>query len=81
MAKCYNYTVKIFYRAGAGSEREKQILEAAKEYACDPGPHLIDRLLADRLELFVYRKQKAQELAERELKLAEERRQLMGGKT
>ena len=80
MTNCRNYTVRIDYRAESGSNREKNILEAAKEYGCDPKPHLIDRLLADRLELFVYRRQKAQELAERELKLAEERRELMGGK-
>jgi hypothetical protein len=79
MTNCRKYTVRIDYRAEEGSEREKLILDAAREYACDPKPHLIDRLLQDRHELFLLRAQKAEGIAVRERELAEEKRKLAGG--
>jgi hypothetical protein len=74
-----NYTVKIYYRATSGSDREKWVLEAAKEYQCDPDTHLIDRLLQDRYKLFEAHKLELARIASEEARLAEEKRRVLGG--
>ena len=79
MASCYKYSVAIHYRAGPGSERERMLLECAREYACDIGPHLIDRLLEDRFKLFEAHKAELARIAADEARLAEEKRKVMGG--
>ena len=79
MAKCYKYAVSIHYRAGKDSEREKMLLECAQAYACDISPHLIDRLLADRLRLFEARAQEAARLAAEKARIAQDERKLHGG--
>jgi hypothetical protein len=78
MTNCY--TVKIYYRAKAGSEREKFVLECAKEYGCDPDTHLFDKLLEDRFLLIEAHKVELARIACEEAKLAEDKRRVMGGK-
>ena len=77
MANCY--TVSIYYRAKADSEREKMVLECAREYGCDPDYHLFDRLLQDRHRLFAAHKEELARIAADEARLAEEKRKVMGG--
>jgi hypothetical protein len=77
MVDCYS--IRIHYRASRGSEREKAVLECAKEYQCEPDCHLIDRLLDDRLKLFEHHKTELARVAQEEARLAEEKRKLMGG--
>lgn len=77
MTDCY--TVKIHYRARAGSDREKWVLEAAKEYGCEPDTHLIDRLLQDRFKLFEAHKVELARIASEEARLAEDKRRALGG--
>lgn len=77
MADCYS--IRIHYRARSGSLREQWILDAAKEYSCEPDTHLIDRLLKDRFKLAEAHKQEIARIAEAEAKLAEEKRKVMGG--
>jgi len=79
MVSCYKYSVSIHYRAGAGSERERMLLECAQEYACDVGPHLIDRLLEDRFRLFEAHKAELARIAADEARLAADKRKVMGG--
>jgi hypothetical protein len=77
MVDCYS--IRIHYRANRGSERERQVLECAKEYQCEPDCHLIDRLLEDRLKIFTAHKAELARIAAEELRLAEEKRKAMGG--
>jgi hypothetical protein len=77
MADCY--TVRIHYRAKGGSERERMLLECAKEYGCDPDTHLIDRLLVDRFKLFEAHRAELARIAGEEARLAEQKRRAMGG--
>lgn len=77
MVDCY--TVRIHYRAKAGSEREAFLLEAAKEYVCSPDTHLIDRLLADRHKLFAAHRAELARIALVEAQAAEDKRRAMGG--
>ena len=77
MVNCY--TVKIHYRAKAGSERERWCLEAAKEYGCEPDTHLFDRLLEDRFKLFQAHKEELARIASEEARLAEQKRKVLGG--
>ena len=79
MVSCYKYAVSIHYRAGKDSDRERMLLECARAYACDIGPHLIDRLLEDRLKLFEARAQETARLAAEKARIAEEERKLHGG--
>ena len=77
MADCY--TIKIHYRAKLGSDREKWVLECAKEYGCEPDTHLIDRLLADRFKLLEYRAKERLRLDAIKAQLAEDERVYNGG--
>lgn len=77
MADCY--TIRIYYRAREGSERERQLLECAREYGCEPDIHLIDRLLEDRYKLFEQHKAELARIAAEEAKLAQEKRKVLGG--
>ena len=79
MSNCYKYSISIHYRAGECSEREKMLLECAKEYACDVGPHLIDRLLEDRYKIFEAHRAELASIAADEAQLAERKRKVMGG--
>ena len=71
--------IRIYWRANEGSYRERNVLECAKEYKCEPNTHLFDLILADRNEVFALRKRKEAEIAELDARVAEERRKLHGG--
>ena len=77
MVNCY--TVKIHYRAKADSDREKWVLEAAREYGCNPDCHLIDKLLEDKNRLISYHKSEVARIANEEARIAEDKRKVMGG--
>ena len=78
MSNCY--TVKIHYRAKAGSDRERWCLEAAKEYGCNPDTHLFDKLLKNRYDLFQAHKEELAQIAIDEALIAERKKKAFGGK-
>ena len=73
------YSIVINYRVKQNSKREEWVLEAAKEYSCEPDTHLFDRLLQDRRKLFAAHKAELARIAAVEAQAAEDKRRAMGG--
>lgn len=73
------YSINIHYRVVEGSDRERVVLECAREYGCSADTHLFDRLLEDRLVLFLKRKEELVRLDVEQKALDERRRKLGGG--